>query len=84
MLGTFAASCSKEEVVMSNTNSDAAPTWSQQQRGGGVVIGDDSGPSGPVGEGSTTVGGGPIININPIEGDITDPNNDPDGKKKKI
>jgi len=82
-LGIFATSCSKDEVVMSNANIDAVPTWdnSPNEKKGGPVS-DDSGDqdnSGTVtGPGQSGSGGTP-----PTLGDITDPNNDPDGKKKK-
>ncbi|MEJ6583132.1 MAG: hypothetical protein QNL61_00470 [Crocinitomicaceae bacterium] len=75
MLGLFATSCTKEEVVMSNANVDAVPTWdnsSFENKGGPAAEGESQGE--PDGSGDVV----------PSDGDITDPNNDPDGKKKKL
>jgi len=79
-LGLFATSCTKEELVRTNTDLNDAPTWdttSYEKKGGPVV--DGSGDDEIVGESSSGQTGG----VSPIDGDITDPNNDPDGKKKK-
>ena len=80
-LGLIATSCSKEEVVMSDANLDAVPTWdnsSSEKKGGPIVDGTEG--QGSVGESGSGQTGG----VSPIDGDITDPNNDPDGKKKKV
>ena len=79
MLGLFATSCTKEEVAMSNANVDSVPTWDNtpaEKSGVPVVEGEAAG-----GAGAGDHGSGGII---PLDGDITDPNNDPDGKKKKL
>ena len=81
MLGLFATSCTKEEVIMSNANTDAVPTWGNtpfQEKGTPPVVGG----AGASGQGSGGVL--PVDDVNPSEDDITDPNNDPDGKKKKV
>jgi hypothetical protein len=79
MLGLFATSCTKEEVVISNANVDAVPTWdnsSFEKKGGPAVEGESQEEPDASGHGS-----GDVV---PLDGDITDPNNDPDGKKKKL
>lgn len=78
-LGLFATSCTKEEIVMTNTDLDVVPTWENTEKKGGPMT-DGSGEDGVVGESGTGGTGG----VTPIDGDITDPNNDPDGKKKKL
>lgn len=80
-LGLFATSCSKEEVVMNNADIGAVPTWdnpSSEKKGESEIEG-AGGDSVVVGETDTEEAGS-----TPNDGDITDPNNDPDGKKKKL
>ena len=84
-LGLVASSCSKEEIVTTSNNANNAPEWNSNARPEGADLGDpdDSDDSGVR---ETTLGGGPIFNFPTSDGptgEITDPNNDPDGTKKK-
>lgn len=88
-LGLVATSCSKEEIVTNSNNVSDAPEWNSNARPENArpenVNSDDSADDGePFIRG--TISGGPIINFPPTDaptGDITDPNNDPDGTKNK-
>lgn len=81
LLGVFVSSCSKEEVV-NNANTEMAPTWNSAPTVKSIsapVSNNDQ----PVGEGSIPTFGGSQPVGDSAPGEITDPNNDPDGKKKK-
>lgn len=87
-LALVATSCSKEEVIVNANDNYNAPEWNnsnnEKKSGSGVV---DDGPvqgNGTFGDGGTVVGTMPPPLDNPTIGGITDPNNDPDGKKKKF
>lgn len=93
-LGLVASSCSKEEIVANSNNLNSAPDWNSSARPENArpenarpesISSDDSPNEGePIIRG--TIGGGPIISFPPSDGptgEITDPNNDPDGIKKK-
>lgn len=80
-LGLFATSCTKEEVVINNADFGAVPTWdnpSSEKKAESEVLG-AGGDSVVIGETGAGEAGS-----TPGDGDITDPNNDPDGKKKKL
>ena len=82
-LGVFATSCSKEEVVIADDSINSVPTWdnsSSEKKSGQVEGGEGTGESGSAGQS----GVGPTGGVLPVPGDITDPNNDPDGKKKRL
>lgn len=68
-IGLLVVSCQKEDIKPNaiGANSDS-PTSVYKNRSGGTVIG---------GNGTVVTGG-----TNPNGGEITDPNNDPDGNKK--
>lgn len=84
-LGLVASSCSKEEIVTTSNNANSAPEWNSNARPEGADLGDpDSSDDSGIKE--TNIGGGSIINLptNDVpSGEITDPNNDPDGIKKR-
>lgn len=78
-LGLFATSCSKDEVVVTNADRDIVPAWDNTSNEMKGRPESESGDDGVVGQSENGQTGG----VSPIDGDITDPNNDPDGKKKK-
>jgi len=86
-LGLIATSCSKDEMVLTNADRDIVPAWddTSNEMQGRPESESESGDDGVIGqsENGQTDGFSPIDGVSPIDGDITDPNNDPDGKKKK-
>ena len=75
------SSCTKEEIVQSAVDNDV-PAWEGSNalnRSGSIEI------DPPASNDGNTSGGvvNPIPSPTPPIGEITDPNNDPDGKKKK-
>lgn len=83
-LGLVASSCSKEELVTNPGNLSSAPEWNSNARPENVDLGESDDE--PIVR-ETIVSNGPIINFPPIDGptgEITDPNNDPDGTKKRF
>ena len=71
-LGLVLVSCNKDEFTIQDRDSEDAPAW----------VGHDCGEKGIT---TTGAGGSPDTGVtdDAAEGGITDPNNDPDGRKKK-
>lgn len=90
-LGLVVSSCSKEEITTNSNQLNSVPEWNSGARPENVNANgsDDSSDGGEaIIRGTIESGGGPIISVPPIQepiptGEITDPNNDPDGTKKK-
>lgn len=84
-IGLFATSCSKEEVIMNNTNQEAVPAWDNSSfEKKGMSTADNNGSTSSAGDSGASQTGGTTTGGTASDGDITDPNNDPDGKKKKL
>ncbi len=86
-LALVATSCTKEEIVAGSNDSNNRPIWNNDSyaerpsavEGENTPTEEDNSQSEDAQPVDNTP---PPIDFNPI-GEITDPNNDPDGKKRK-
>jgi len=87
-LALVATSCTKEDIVTVANDSSNAPTWDNSvevKRSTPTDLGNTPDEEGASANGATLppVGNTPPPTDDIPVGEITDPNNDPDGKKRK-